>query len=499
MANEQQKRDRVAEWANSNSNKTAVNVNAGPYIGIVKNNADSARQGRLEVWIAAIGGDENDPNNWYPVRYASPFFGSTLGIPGSPDSGNDTFGISQQTYGFWAVPPDINNQVLVTFVMGDASQGFWFACIPNTQSTYMWPGIARPNGNAYVGNTLTRPDKAFGEGRISSESYLPTSELVSEDSTLDKIPNFYNLPKVVHTWQANIVIEQGLDKDPVRGTITSSSQRETPSQVVGLSSPGRTSPDPAVDFPNLRERLANQTLKLQEIQGYPNRKGGHSLIMDDGDLFGQSQLFRLRSGAGHQILMHDTENLIYISNSQGTAWVELTPDGSVNIFSASNVNVRAQQDINFHADNNINLHSGNTIKMFAEKYFLNQTESYQLTATKNYSLNAGNVGIKSDTSLLMQSVTGGWQTAADLVLKGRKIYLNTGTPAAPLTNQSLEFYQQANVSYDDDVKLWKTSTTPFESLAPFAPTHEPWTRQTGQLKKNNGKIVPPMPQTPGKT
>ena len=137
--------------------------------------------------------------------------------------------------------------------------------------------------------------------------------------------------------------------------------------------------------------------------------------------------------------------------------------------------------------------------MFAEKYFLNQTESYQLTAAKNISLNAGNVGIKSGTSLLMQSVTGGWQTTADLVLKGRKIYLNTGSPSAPLTNQSLEFYQQGNVSYDDNVKLWKKSTTPFESVAPLTPTHEPWTRQTGKLKKNNGKIVPPLPQTPGKT
>jgi hypothetical protein len=497
MANNKQNVNRVPDWAGYYK-KTGVNLDAGPYIGIIKNNADPARQGRLAVFLPDVGGDEQDPTNWYVIRYASPFFGSTLGLPGSPD--NDSFAISQQTYGFWAVPPDLNNQVLVTFVMGDASRGFWFGCIPNTQSTHMLPGLARPDGNAYVGNTKTRPDRAFGEERITSDSYLPVSELVTDKNPVfDNIPTFYNLPSVVHVWQANIVIEQGLDKDPVRGTITSSSQRETPSQVVGLSSPGRTSPDPAVDFPNLKERLANQTLPLLELQGYPNRKGGHSLVMDDGDLFGQSQLLRLRSSAGHQILMHDTEDLIYISNSRGTAWVELTPDGSVNIFSASNVSVRAQQDINFHADNNINLHSGNTIKMFAEKYFLNQTESYQLTATKNIALNAGNVGIKSGTSLLMQSVTGGWQTAADLVLKGRKIFLNTGTPAAPLTNQSLEFYQQANVSYDNAVKLWKTSTTPFESLSPFSPTHEPWTRQTGQLKKNNGKIVPSMPQTPGKT
>jgi hypothetical protein len=136
--------------------------------------------------------------------------------------------------------------------------------------------------------------------------------------------------------------------------------------------------------------------------------------------------------------------------------------------------------------------------MFAEKYFLNQTESYQLTATKNISLNAGNVGIKSGTSLLFEAVTGGIKTSGDLVLKGRKIFLNTVTPASPLTNKPLEFYKQANVTYDNSLKYWKPATTTFESLSPFAPTHEPWVRQTGQLKMNNGKVIPSIPQTPGK-
>lgn len=494
MAVDKQSTNRIPDWAGSNK-PTGVKLDPGPFIGIIKNNADPARQGRLAVWIPDIGGDEDESTKWYVVRYASPFFGSTLGLPGSDDP--NSFAFSQQTYGFWAVPPDVGNLVLVTFVMGDPTRGYWFACIPNIQTMHMVPGLARPNGNVNVGNTKINTDTTFGRGRISSTSYLPTAELASENSKVDQDPAFYDLPKVVHTWQANIVIQQGLDQDPVRGTITSSSQRETPSQVVGLSSPGRTSPDTA-DLPNLEELLKNQSLPIGLVQQFPNRKGGHSLVMDDGDLYGQSRLIRLRSSAGHQILMHDTEDLMYVSNSRGTSWIELTPDGSVNIFSASNVSVRAQQDINFHADNNINFHSGNTIKMFSEKYFLNQTQSYQLTATKNYSLNAANVGIKSGTSLLMQSVTGGWKTAADLVLKGRKIFLNTGTPESPLTNLPMDFYQHANVAYDNNSKLWKLSTVPFESLAPFAPTHEPWNRQTGKLKKNNGKIVPPIAQTPGK-
>lgn len=495
MAVNKQSTNRIPDWA-GNYKPTGVKLESGPFIGVVKNNADPARQGRLAVWVPDIGGDEDDPTKWYVVRYASPFFGSTLGLPGSDD--NKNFAYSQQTYGFWAVPPDIENLVLVTFVMGDPTRGYWFACIPNIQTLHMVPGLARPNGNTFVGNYKITPDPGFGQGRISSDSYLPTSEPVTQIAAFDTYPKFYDLPKVVHTWQANIVIQQGLDKDPVRGTITSSSQRETPSQVVGLSSPGRTSPD-TTDFPNLDSLLDKQELKIGLLQRFPNRKGGHSLVMDDGDIYGQNQLLRLRSSAGHQILMHDTEDLMYISNSKGTTWIELTPDGSVNIFSGSNVSIRAQKDINFHADNNINLHSGNTIKMFADKYILNQTQSYQLTATKNYSLNAGNVGITSGTSLSMQSLTGGWKTTADLVLKGRKIYLNTAEPAAPLTNLPLEFYQQANVSYDNSLKLWKSSSTAFESIAPIAPTHEPWTRQTGKLKKNNGKTIPPLAQTPGKT
>lgn len=495
MATNKQSAGRVPDWAGGGRKGTeGVKLDPGPHLAIIKNNSDPARLGRLAVFVPDIGGSEEEADKWYIVRYASPFMGSTLGLPGSVDQNN--FAFSQQTYGFWAVPPDVGNFVLITFVMGDPSRGYWFACVPNTQTLHMTPGLARPGGNTITGKIIDDP--IFGQGRISSTSYLPTSELVSDSPQIDTNPDLFNLPKVVHTWQANIVIEQGLDRDPVRGTITSSSQRETPSQVVGLSSPGRTSPDTA-DFPNINELLKDQSLNIATVQTFPNRKGGHSLVMDDGDIFGQNRLFRLRSSAGHQILMHDTEDFIYISNSRGTAWVELTPDGSVNIFSNSNVSIRAQQDLNLHADNNINITSGNTLKISSAKYFLNETQHYQLTATKNYALNAGNVGIKSSTTLLMQAVTGGWKTSADIVLKGRKIFLNTGTPASPLTNQPLEFYQQANVEYDNNTKLWKTSSTPFESLSPFAPTHEPWTRQTGKLKKNTGKIVAPKAQTPGKT
>ena len=481
--------------AYTSDKRSGINLDPGPYIGIIKNNVDPARQGRLEVFIPLIGGDEQVDTNWYTVSYASPFFGSTLGLPGSNES--DDFSKTQQTYGFWAVPPDLGNKVLLIFVNGDPNQGYWFACVPNIQTSHMVPGLARPNGTGDISSKIL-PDKFFGAGRISNTSYLPTAELIYEDPKIDRDPNFVNLPKVVHTWQANIIAEQGLDSDFNRGTITSSSQRETPSQVIGLSSPGRTSPDTA-DFPNLDTLLKNQTLKAETVQSFPNRKGGHSLVMDDGDIYGQNQLFRFRSAAGHQILMNDTEDIFYIINSTGNAWVELTKNGSINVFSNQDFNLRTAGNINLHADSNINFHSGNTIKFFAEKNILVETAVTKFTSKKDLQINAGNVGVLSDTFISLKSTTGGWLTKADLTLKGRKIYLNTNTPSPPGINPPLEFYKQFNAVKDNSLKLWKLSAEKFDSICPYTPTHEPWKRATGELKLNNGTIILSNPQTPSST
>jgi len=63
---------------------SGIVIDSGPYIGIVKNNVDPARLGRLEVYIPDLAGLVDGPNVPITVTYASPFGGSTKGIP-SPD------------------------------------------------------------------------------------------------------------------------------------------------------------------------------------------------------------------------------------------------------------------------------------------------------------------------------------------------------------------------------------------------------------------------------
>jgi hypothetical protein len=132
--------------------KKALHSHPGPYIGVIKNNIDPTRAGRLQVYIPQLGGsDANDQNSWVTVAYASPFRGQTkrrAGALGYVDTNTDpTASVNNidensfQSYGFWFVPPDLNTQVLCTFVDGDPAQGYWFACVADSFDSHMVPGI----------------------------------------------------------------------------------------------------------------------------------------------------------------------------------------------------------------------------------------------------------------------------------------------------------------------------------------------------------------------
>jgi hypothetical protein len=251
------------------------------------------------------------------------------------------------------------------------------------------------------------------------------SELNTDAPGVDKDPDFLNSPRAIHNFQANIVIEQGLDRDEHRGSVTSSSQRDTPSRVIGLSSPGRTSPD-ETDFPNLLELLNSGELSIEQFQSYwVSRKGGHTFVMDDGDLFGENNLVRLRSAGGHTLLMNDTQDIFYLINKTGSAWVELTKDGSINIFGKNDINIRAAHNFNIHADANVNVHAGDTIRFFAGSSILSETRIQLATVADLYNVNAGIMGVRVGGKLDMRSATGSWETAGLLNIKTGNTHFKT--------------------------------------------------------------------------
>lgn len=466
-----------------------IRIDSGPFIGIIRNNIDPTRAGRLQVWIPDLGGNEDDPKSWRTVSYASPYYGTTY----QPQAAvNNKFTDVAHSYGMWAVVPDIGNQVICTFIAGDPNRGYWFACINPNLSHHMVPALAAGN---QVDNSLT--DSSIQSKYDPNTSKWPVSEF-NENIATNISASWINNAKPVHEFQANILIQQGLDRDGMRGAIGSSSQRESPSTVFGISTPGRPLNDP-MDKPDFQTKLQAGTLTAADT-AVSGRKGGHTFVMDDGDQIGLDQLFRLRTAGGHQILMNDSERVMYLANSDGSVWLEFTGGGHINVFSAAGINMRTDGEFNIHAGKDINMHSGGSIKFKADTSINSQTKDYTIKAGTSIGIQAGKVGILADGALSFQSANGGWLTDGKLALQGSKILLNTEAPQAVPVIADLKTNKQTDTGWDDQKGIWTNQADVFESIATITPAHEPWPRapgKSGSLKKVVGQFAAaPQPAKP---
>ena len=327
-------------------------LDPGPYIGIVKENVDETRMGILKVEIPSLGNNTSNSGALYACRYLSPFYG--VKSPNAVDPSNvASFESSQHSYGMWMVPPDIDTQVLVLFVEGKTSNAFWIGCVADKLINHMTPGIAASE------DTFSPPstgDFSLSKEQIYGTASVPAGEVnksLFNDAKL--VGGVDRLKKPIHPF-AETLRQQGLIQDKVRGTTTSSARRESPSAVFGISTPGRITPG------SKKSKIGpiDKTRTTETTRGT-----GHTFVLDDGDANGDSQLVRLRSASGHQILLNDSAGVVYIANGSGNAWMEFSANGSIDVYSGGSVSVRSRGDMNFHSDANINMFSQNDIRMSA--------------------------------------------------------------------------------------------------------------------------------------
>jgi hypothetical protein len=474
MATNNRTGSKTVAWADRDSAKGS-SLDTATFIGIVKNNLDPTRSGRLQVWIPDLGGSEDDSTTWRTVSYASPFFGSTYN-PTAPKE--NSYKNTNHTYGMWAVPPDLNNQVLCTFVNGDPGRGYWFACVHSQLvSHYMVPGIAA--GNAVESDTADPNVKKYIDAQ-NGTSGVPVVEF--NENNPDSInSNFYNNKKPVHEEQFKQLLDQGLDKDRTRGSITSSSQRESPSTVFGISTPGRLVNDPAKSD-EFQQALSGDSLSEELFTKYSSgpRKGGHQFVMDDGDLDGTDNLVRLRTAGGHQILMNDQKRVMYIANSSGSVWLEFADNGQMHVFSSGGMNFRSEGDINLHSDKNINITAKAKLNMTGVNNLNVESEDIKVRSINTMTLFAAEMNIGSSGPLnLYADGAGNFQSGGVLSCVGSKIQLNSGggkTVAAPA---KLPTMIHSDASRDDPAGPWNSVPRSLDSLCSIVPSHEPWNRVTG--------------------
>ena len=448
-------------------------VDPGPYIGIVKDSTDVTLSGRLRVYIPEMpGSSANDSSTWHTVSYMSPFYGVTPNTGASSGAGDFIGG--RQSYGFWATPPDVGTRVMVIFVYGDPNQGFYIGCVPEPALTHMIPAIgaaADPNepgdSNDYYAVEGT-PDGFAGK------PLLPTIEINTKDPTILSDPKYYTKPKAVHVYQAAQMLQQGIIDDPQRGPITTNSQRESPSRVFGISTPGQ---------PVYKGKFANDEIQSDIDSGdvAPSeleviaRTGGHTLAMDDGDLSGNNKLFRLRSCQGHQILMNDSDSFLHIISKRGDVWIELTREGALDIYAENRINLRTAGTLNLHADKDININAEGQIRMRSKGAMNLETQDvFNLRADKNINVyTQATFEVKADGTLVLEAGgKGSWKCGAELRMDASLIGLNSGgsetVPVVP------ELVKNSLPDTEFEGSNWIIQKDVIQTVATRAPTHEPY-------------------------
>ena len=474
--------------------RAEIPLKEGIYKGVVKKIDTSTRNGRLWVYIPQFGGDApNLESNWTLVNYASPFSGQSQGQASTTQSQLNNYNSTKQSYGFFMVSPDVGSTVLCCFPAGETKEGYWFACISSDLSRYMTPGLGAVTLDKISSTSIPAdlsqylsPGRKYPVGEFNE--YDPTNYQSGWAAALKPL----NVPQTV------TLISQGLDQDlNSRGAITSSMQRDPVSSVYGFSTPGRPVPkEDIANNPNLQQQIVTGTISNADLPIY-TRVGGHSLVMDDGDIFKKNNLVRLRSSAGHQILMDDSDGYMYISNSTGSAWVELTKEGDVLIYGKRDLSIRAEGNLMMHSDHNISLSAMNSVNIFGGSKVALEGQTIQARADASLNLYGQSAQLKSGSSLSLRSAGGmGITAGGSMSLKGSKIALNGGggggdvPPPAKLSRFSLPDSKPNGFGW---VLLEKGMT----SINYKVPTHEPYVRgSVAAVIRQQEAATPDIAQTP---
>jgi hypothetical protein len=327
----------------------------GPYLAKIVSHLDPTYMGSLQVELLLESGNfESRETQIYQVRYISPFMGQTSIEYNTPE---DNYDNTQKSYGMWMVPPDPGSLVIVFFIDADPAKGYWMGCVGDVDSNFQIPGHA-----------ATQYHVDGEKPRVPVAEHNKLAQVPKADAT--------TIPKPKSPMH-DVLKNQGTWEDDTRGITTSSARRDLPSMVFGISTPGPT------DKSGKKGKVGKFEHEIPDA--FVSRLGGSSFVMDDGDDKWEreetpsdgppayksveggetglrdrphNELIRLRTRTGHQILLHNSEDLIYIGNSRGTAWIELTSDGKIDIYAEDSINIRTKQDFNFYCDRDFNLEVG---------------------------------------------------------------------------------------------------------------------------------------------
>lgn len=435
-------------------------------IGIVVDVDDPQQNGRIRVACHSLG-DEVSPNriNLQNIPWATmaPFLAGSMvqgyrGVMGVVDS--------EVPYGFFGVPK-VGTEVIIALVDGDPNFRVCLGCLHHNGASGAAPHGRYTSTGEYPKEPLSMADRPIQP--LSTNLQLSFSGPFNQDRN-----NYEWFSRATdYTFSAH----RGTNKNPRQAS-------DDPEDVEIVEGDGNT-----INYTQgyAKDRIGEQS----DVVTNANRKydpqtyalvspGFHAVSLDDR---ADNCRIRLRTTSGHQIIMDDTNERIYISTMKGKNWVEMDSCGNVDIHSDTRVSIHAAKDINLTSEEtirlsskNIHMRAQNELRMFSngdthifsnanirtrakQSHFSETGAKFEIMASSDVLItSSANVHMMASSSLYL---TGNGSvellSSGNIIHTASKVLSNAGTSA---TSASSATQSQAKTAFHSN----------------RIPMHEPWPR-----------------------
>lgn len=324
-------------------------IQSNATIGIVVDTNDPQQMGRVRVVCSQWGDTMQAAVADLPwAIYMSPFGGQTQVSTRGPGIQPSEGGIA---YGAWWIPK-VGAQVVVMCVDGNPMNRIYIGCVYDQFTPHTMP-----------------------HGR-----YMYDDHPALEKSGSDAAPYgpYTSMEHFIHPLNENQKTAFGNKAEPNYEYRNRGADYTVSS--VGVDALGRTYTS-VQDDNNAQHDGWNSTQGYQGSRSDPNVEtqftdknydshvyslvtpGFHAFSMDDRQ---ENCRVRFRTTSGHQIIMDDTNERIYIATAQGNNWIELDQNGTIDMYSSNKVNIHSMRDLNLTSDETIRMTAKKGIHMMSD-------------------------------------------------------------------------------------------------------------------------------------
>lgn len=421
-------------------------------VGTVVDTNDVQQMGRVKVYCPAWDSPLVTVGDIPWAMYVAPFGGVSTVISRGSDDNNTSEG--KVAYGAWHIPK-IGANVLVMCLDKNPNYRVWLGCI----------------FDQYVPHTMPH-------GRFLEDD--ENGPLTSKESPINPLNDNYTKAftnNKKYEWKTRI---SDYSVASIDSTITNKKKSESsvPDEKTGYEL-SRIDPDIKI---SQRDNLDSQVYSWVT-------PGFHAFSMDDRE---KNCRMRFRTSHGHQIILDDTNERIYILTSEGGNWIELDQKGNIDIYADRRISIRSKKDINLTSDETIRFHGkkgihmstdGGDIRLDAKDsdVHIKSGNNLIINCVNNLSLSANSFNLLTNTDISLE-------TPSKLNLKGNFTYL-TGNDSV-LINGKSSVLVSSSIIHLNGPAAPSASSPDILNINPAywtnrIPDHEPWARGVVKSPDNN--------------